>query len=172
LEAIAASEGEITPGIEREMAALIRNSREAVSDAVLARRELQLKAERANRQSAVFAEEAARIRAVADVWEAAADRLGSLLIPALDVLGKQATPAGTAYLAKRDSYEFSLAPGFNLFDLPSEVVRSKSELNKQALKDLAARNALPRGIRAVRSESTSLCLRAPGRKGEAADEAA
>ena len=158
--------GEITPEIEADAQALIDASKDKIEAAVLAKRNLEIRAKRALAQAAVIAEEAEVCKAQGEVWLRAAERIGMMMLPALQITGKVQTPAGTAYVRNNVRFDFQLKPGFNFFDLPQNLWRQREpEFEKTALNELAKKERLPEAILAVKHETASVCLKRPTSKG-------
>jgi hypothetical protein len=171
LDKIAEADGEVTPEVEQELDKLINTTEVKIADAALLRRNLELQAESALAQAKVFSDEAERCKAQAGVWEAAAEKLGLLLVPVLKLTGKVQTPAGTVYLQTRKNYAFELKPGVDFFQLDSEFWRTgKPELNKRALNEAAKEDRLPDEIMAMKTETTSVCLKKPTKNKEEAND--
>ncbi len=169
--------GELTPELEVEAQGLITASKEKLEAAGLAKRNLEIHASMATAQAKVFTDEAAKCTAIAKTFENAADRLGALMAPALQITGNIKTVAGTLYTRTNTTWSFDMKPGAQFFELPEpgelpEALRGvgplwrqkEPELNKTALKKLAEANALPEQILAAKAESTTVCLKAPSAK--------
>lgn len=173
LEALEEGMGELTPELEARAQELLGASKDKLEAAGLAMRNIELHAKQAEAQARVFADEAARCNAIAKQFEAAADRLGALMAPALEITGNVKTAAGTIYARKNTSWAFELKPGCQAFDLDVSLWRQKEpELNKMALRKLAEAGTLPEEVLAMKTESVSVCLKAPAAKKDAKDESA
>lgn len=130
--------GELTPEIETSMQALVATSKEKLEQATFAMRNLDVQADMARAQAGVFADEAARCKGIADAFDAASVRLGELMAPALDIVGKVQTVAGTAYSQQKRTWAFELKPD-TPFALLDETLwrQADPELNKKPLAKLA-----------------------------------
>jgi len=130
--------GEMTPELEERMLALVSTSKDKLENCAYLMRNLELQAGLAKAQAGVFQAEAARCAAVSASFEAAADRLGELMAPALDVTGKIKTLAGTLYTQQRTTWAFELKAGTPFGMLDEKLWRqAEPELNKKPLAKLA-----------------------------------
>jgi len=165
LDKIAEQDGVVTDDLAMEVYGLVNHGRSKIENAILAKRNLELVAERAKAQARLFQAEYERCKAIADIWEAAAAKIGQAMIPVLEITGKVQTVAGTAFIRRTPTYTFALKAGAQFFDLPSDCWRQRDpELNKTVLRELAQTNSLPEQIAAVKSETVSVCIKRPGAK--------
>jgi hypothetical protein len=165
LDKIAEQDGEMTDDIIMEIYSLINHGKARIEDAVLAKRNLEFIAEQAMAQARVFQKEYERCKAISDTWENAASKIGTAMVPVLEITGKVQTQAGTAFIRRTPSYIFTLKAGAQFFDLPSDCWRQKEpELNKSVLRELAQTDRLPEQISVSKSETVSVCLKRPATK--------
>lgn len=147
--------GELTPEIEEAIAAIQEQGEAKIEAAAMVVKNLQADAESAKA-------EAARLAARATAFENGADRLRSLILPALEALGgKVKTARFTVFTTSRENVAFALKPGHEAFELPEKFIRVRDpELNKTALKDaLKAGEELPDILAIDKSTSTTLTIR-------------
>ena len=162
LNRIAEQDGEVTDDIAVEIYSLINSGQSTIKDAVLAKRNLEFIAEQAMAQARLFQKEYERCRAIAETWGAAASKIGSAMVPVLEIVGKVVTEAGTAFIRKTPSYTFALKDGAQFFDLPADCWRQKDpELNKSVLRELAQSDRLPEQIAVSKTDTVSVCLKRP-----------
>ena len=162
LNRIAEQDGEVTDDIAVEIYSLINSGQSTIKDAVLAKRNLEFIAEQAMAQAKLFQLEYERCRSISETWQNAASKIGAAMIPVLEIVGKVATEAGTAFIRKTPSYTFALKDGAQFFDLPENCWRQRDpELQKSVLRELAQADRLPEQIAVSKSETTSVCLKRP-----------
>lgn len=165
LARIEEADGEVTAADATEMEALMGATVDKLTAAGMAKRNLELKAEMAMAQAKVLEAEASRIKGNAKGLESAADHIGQMMLPGLQITGKLKTPAGTYYVTTRNAWSFELKPGTEFWELDTSLWRQPApELNKTPLKKLAEAGELPEGIAANKSETVSVCLKSA--KGE------
>ena len=162
LNLIAENDGEVTDEIAAQMSGLINSGQSTIEDAILAKRNLELIAENAKAQARMFQLEYERCRAIADTWENAANKIGTAMIPVLEITGKIQTVAGTAFIRKTPNYSFTLKEGVQFFELPTDCWRQRDpELNKSVLRELAQADRLPEQVNMTKSETVSVCIKRP-----------
>ena len=162
LDRIAEQDGELTDDIVVQIYSLINHGKSKIEDAVLAKRNLEFIAEQAMAQARLFQKEYERCRAIAEKWENAANKIGTAMVPVIEITGNVSTVAGTAFLRRTPSFTFKLKDGAEFFELPSDCWRQKEpELNKAVLRELAKHNMLPEQISVSTSETVSVCLKRP-----------
>jgi deferrochelatase/peroxidase EfeB len=162
--------GELTPEIEAAMNELMSTSKEKLESAAYALRNLKIHAELAKAQAGVFQEQMDACMAVSKSFAAAAERLGDMMAPALDVTGKIKTLAGTLYTQQRTTYAFELKPGVPFGMLDEKLWRQAApELVKTELNKLATAGTLPDEILALATTKTTTVLKAPTAKKDTAE---
>jgi hypothetical protein len=149
------SGGELTPEIEAAWQLIEANSADKIEAAACVIKNLEADEKAAK-------DEAARLSARSASFANAADRLRSLVQPALEAMGgKVKTARFTIFTTTRESTAFALKPGHEAFELPEKFIRVREpELNKTALKDaLKAGESLPDILIVDTNTSTSMTIR-------------
>ena len=162
LNMIAENDGEITDDITAQIHDLVNNSKSKIDDAVIAKRNLELVAEQAKAQARLIQEELEKVKAIADRWETAANRIGQAMVGVLERTGNVQTVAGTAFIRRTPNYSFSLKAGVQYFELPPDLWRQRDpELNKSVLRELARNDKLPEQIAVTTGETVTVCIKRP-----------
>lgn len=154
------SAGELTPEIEEALATLITESKGALEKAGFYRQYLEAQITHAKDRRATLA-------AGIEQTERKLDRLEAAMVTVLEKTGKQKFPEFTLSTTTRTSYAFELAPGTDIFDLPTNICRfTEPVLDKRACAEVHKAGHLPAGIAVAESTKTGLMLRKPTKKTE------
>lgn len=150
-----AAAGELTPEIEARIKSLMVGGADKLDAAMCVVKSLEA-------QSNAAAEEAQRLYTRAASFAKNAERLRSMILPALIALGGKVKTARFSFSTQtRDTIAFEIRPGTEFWELPTRFIRvPPTELNKIELKKAeAAGETLPDGLAVVKSTSTSLMVR-------------
>jgi hypothetical protein len=153
--------GELTPEIEEALGALITESPEALERAGHYVKALEAVQEVCKARRAALA-------ATIERTEAKAEKVRAAMAAVLKRIGKPVKlPEFTLSTQTRTSYAFAVAPGVEVFELPTQFWKQpEPELVKSALNEAAKAGTLPESITCLESTNTSLMIRTPTKKSE------
>ncbi len=157
------SGGEITPEAAELLDTLISEAPEALERAGHYIKFLE-------NEVAVIDARRAALAANKSIKEAKAEKVRDLMATVLKRIGKPVKlPEFTLTTQTRTSYAFEVQPGVELFELPTQFWKQPEPvLVKTALNEAAKAGTLPEGVICSESTNTSLMIRTPTKKTDAA----